>query len=100
MLTGPEALSQAAQVRIIGEVLGCPVRFEELTPDEFRAETEGTWPPPVVDMLLAAWGATLGTPAYVTSTVSEILGRLPRTFREWVAVHATEFLEGPAIDAI
>jgi hypothetical protein len=46
-------------------------------------------------MLLAAWRATMGTPAYVTSTVSDILGSRPRTFREWVADHATEFTEDP-----
>jgi uncharacterized protein YbjT (DUF2867 family) len=91
VLTGAESLSQADQVRIIGEVLGRPVPFEELSPDEFRNETEGSWPRPAVDMLLAAWRATMGRPAYVTSTVSEILGRQPRSFRQWVADHATAF---------
>ena len=60
VLTGPESLSQAEQVSIIGDVLGRRVKFEELSPDEFRSETEGSWPRPVVDMLLAAWGATTG----------------------------------------
>jgi uncharacterized protein YbjT (DUF2867 family) len=91
VLTGPESLSQAEQVRVIGDVLGRPVAFEELTPDEFRRETEASWPAPVVDMLLDAWGATMGVPAYVTSTVSDILGAPARTFRQWVAVHAGEF---------
>ncbi len=54
VLTGPDSLSQEEQVRIIGDVLGRPIRFEELTPDEFRSETEGSWPRPAVDMLLAA----------------------------------------------
>ena len=74
VLTGPESLSQAEQVRIIGDVVGRRVRFEELSPDEFRSETEGSWPPPVVDMLLAAWGATIGRPAFITSTVFDVLG--------------------------
>ena len=60
VLTGPESLSQAEQVRIIGDVLGRRITFEEMSPDEFRRETEGSWPRPVVDMLLAAWGATIG----------------------------------------
>src|SRR3954470_5272078 len=85
VLTGPESLSQAEQVRIIGDVLGRRIKFEELSPDEFRRETEGTWPRPVVDMLLDAWGATLGRPAYLTSTVFDILGSAPRSFRESVA---------------
>jgi uncharacterized protein YbjT (DUF2867 family) len=96
VLTGPESLSQAEQVGIIGEVLGRPARFEELSPDEFRRETEGSWPRPVVDMLLDAWDATVGQPAYVTSAVSDVLGSPARPFRRWVADHAAALLEGPA----
>ena len=61
VLTGPESLSQAEQVRIIGEAIGRPARFQQLSPDEFRSETAGTWPRPIVDMLLDAWGVTIGT---------------------------------------
>jgi hypothetical protein len=83
-------------VSIIGDVLGRRIGFEELSPDEFRSETEGSWPRPVVDMLLAAWSATIGRPAFITSTVSCILGSAPRSFRQWAADHATAFTEGPA----
>jgi uncharacterized protein YbjT (DUF2867 family) len=93
VLTGPESLSQAEQVSIIGDVLGRRIRFEELSPDEFRRETGGSWPRPVVDMLLDAWGATMGTSAFITSTVADILGSPPRSFREFVADHATAFAE-------
>jgi uncharacterized protein YbjT (DUF2867 family) len=96
VLTGPESLSQAEQVSIIGDVLGRRIRFEELSPEAFRSETEGSWPRPVVDMLLAAWGATMGRPAYLTSTVSDILRSAPRSFRQSVADQATVFMEGPA----
>jgi uncharacterized protein YbjT (DUF2867 family) len=95
VLTGPESLSQAEQVTMIGDVLGHPIKFEELSADDFRSETEGSWPRPVVDMLLAAWAATMGRPAFVTSTVFDILGSAPRSFRQWVADHATAFTEGP-----
>ena len=94
VLTGPESLSQAEQVRIIGEVLGRPAEMVELTPEEFRTETEGSWPRPVVDMLLDAWAATLGTPAYVTSAVQDVLGRPARSFRESVTDHAAAFGTG------
>ena len=97
VLTGPESLSQAEQVRIIGDVIGRRIAFEELSPDEFRRETEGSWPRPAVDMLLAAWGATMGRPAYVTSTVSDVLGSPPRTFRQWAADHAAAFGAGPSL---
>jgi len=91
VLTGPESLSQAEQVSIIGDVVGRRITFEELSPDEFRRETEGSWPRPVLDMLLAAWGATMGRPAFVTSTVFDILGSPPRSFRQWAVDHAADF---------
>jgi uncharacterized protein YbjT (DUF2867 family) len=91
VLTGPESLSQAEQVRAIGEAIGRPIRFEELSPDEFRREVAGSYPPPVVDMLLAAWQAAVGLPAYVTSTVAEITESPARTFRQWAADHADAF---------
>jgi uncharacterized protein YbjT (DUF2867 family) len=95
VLTGPASLSQAEQVSIIGDVVGRRIKFEELSPDEFRSETEGRWPRPAVDMLLAAWSATMGRPAFITTTVLDILGSAPRSFRQWVADHATAFMEGP-----
>ncbi|GAA0577292.1 NAD(P)H-binding protein [Paractinoplanes ferrugineus] len=90
VLTGPESLTQAEQVRIIGEVLGRPITFEELTPDEFRRRTPEI-SRPAADMLLAAWNAATGQPAYVTSTVADQLGRPPKTFRQWATDHATAF---------
>jgi len=95
VLTGPESLSQAEQVSIIGDVIGRRVSVEEVSPDEFRRETEGSWPRPAVDMLLAAWGATTGRPAFITSTVSDILGTPPRSFRQWAADHASAFTGPP-----
>ena len=90
VLTGPESLSQADQVSIIGDVLGRRLPFEELSPDDFRRQSPEA-ARPAVDMLLAAWNATTGHPAYVSSTVSEILGRPARTFREWATDHAGAF---------
>jgi cobalamin biosynthesis protein CobT len=72
---------------IIGDVIGRRITFEELSPEEFRRETEGSWPRPVVDMLLDAWGATMGRPAFITSTVADVLGSA-RSFRQWTADHA------------
>jgi uncharacterized protein YbjT (DUF2867 family) len=91
VLTGPESVSQAEQVRIIGATIDRSIQFEELSPQDFRRETAGTWPAPVVDMLLTAWGAAIGQPAFVTSTVFDIVGSPARTFRQWVADHADAF---------
>src|SRR5262245_25270435 len=91
VLTGPESLSQAEQVRIIGATIGRRIQFDELSPADFRRETAGSWPAPVVNMLLTAWGATIGRPALVTTSVFDITGSPPRTFRQWVADHADAF---------
>jgi uncharacterized protein YbjT (DUF2867 family) len=100
VITGPESLSQAEQLRIIGAAIGRRIQFVELSPEEFRRETAESWPRPVVDMLLAAWGAAIGQPAFVTSTVSEVVGSPPRMFHEWAADHAAAFLKRPAHDEV
>jgi uncharacterized protein YbjT (DUF2867 family) len=91
VLTGPESLSQAAQVRAIGDAIGRALRLEELSPEEFRRTTAATWPAPVVEMLLSAWAATLGHPAFVTSTVADVTGTPARTFGRWAAENASAF---------
>ncbi len=81
---------------IIADVVGRHADFEELSPDQFRQETENIWPRPVVEMLLAAWGATIGHPAYITTTVADVLGSAPRSFRQWVVDNASAFTDDPA----
>ena len=82
----------------IAAALGRRIRFEELSPEDFRRETAGRWPPAVVDMLLAAWGAAIGRPAFVTSTVADVVGSPPRPFRQWVADQVDAFRARPATD--
>jgi uncharacterized protein YbjT (DUF2867 family) len=89
VMTGPQSLEQREQVITIGDVIGRPLRYEELSPEE--AQRELSAPPPVITMLLNAWAAALGQPALVTSTVEEITGIPARTFRAWVTDHAEEF---------
>ena len=91
VLTGPESLRQAEQIRIIGDAIDQPIRVVDVSPEEFRAETAETWPKPVVEMLLAAWAATMGRPAYVTSDVLEVTGSPARTFAQWAGDHAEAF---------
>jgi uncharacterized protein YbjT (DUF2867 family) len=91
VLTGPESLTQAEQVRIIGDVLGRKLVFEELSPEQARAELP--FPPAALNMLMKAWSAAVGLPAFVTNIVAEMIGRPPRTFREWAADHADAFEE-------
>lgn len=96
VLTGPQALTQREQVQAIGEVLGRALEFAELSPAEFREETSSTWPAPVVAMLLDAWSATLGHPAYITSSVADILQRPALTFRQWATDNIAAFRSSDA----
>ena len=91
VLTGPESLSHMDQVSTIGDVLGRSLRFEEITPDDWRRELPADAPAPAANMLLAAWAAAIGHPAFITSTVAEITGMPPRTFRDWAVQNAAEF---------
>jgi len=94
VLTGPRSLTYAEQVSAIGRVIGRPLRLEEISPDEWRRERIGRWPESFLDMLLGAWSAAAGHPAWVTSTVAEITGLPARTFAEWAADHAGRFSNG------
>ena len=91
VLTGPESLSQSEQLSIIGHEIGLPLRMEEISPQQARSEP---WFAPlpawVVDMLFGAWSATIGQPAYVTSTIADVTGAPARTFRKWVSDCAAE----------
>jgi uncharacterized protein YbjT (DUF2867 family) len=87
VLTGPQSLTQFEQVATIGRVLGRYLRIEEISPDEARRDLRSVIPP----MLLDAWAAAVGQPAFVTSTVAEITGTPARTFLDWATDHAAEF---------
>jgi uncharacterized protein YbjT (DUF2867 family) len=89
VLTGLQSLSQLEQVATIGDVIGRPLHFEEISPEAARRELLG--PASAVNMLLEAWAAAIGRPAFVTSTVAEITGTSARSFRDWVTDHAAEF---------
>jgi uncharacterized protein YbjT (DUF2867 family) len=91
VLTGPESLTQREQLAIIGDAIGRPLVFDEVSPDTARHEVIATWPTRVADMLLNAYAAAVNRPALVTSTIAEVTGMPARTFREWAVDHATDF---------
>jgi uncharacterized protein YbjT (DUF2867 family) len=91
VLTGPQSLTQAEQVTAIGEAIGRPLRPIDISPDEARRELVPPFPLGAIDMLLDAWGAAAGQPAFTTSTVEALTGAPARTFREWAEDHATDF---------
>ena len=48
-------------------------------------------------VLMTAWAATMGRPAFVSSAVPDILGSA-RTFRQWATDHAAAFTQAQPPD--
>jgi len=92
VLTGPASLTQREQVQIIGDAIGRPLRFEELSHETARQQMLATMPPSIADMLLNAYAAAVNRPAFVTSTVAEVTGSPAKPFRDWAIEHAAEFV--------
>ncbi|MDO9455004.1 NAD(P)H-binding protein [Nocardioides sp.] len=91
-LTGPTVLTQEEQVAAIGDAIGTPVRWVELSRAEARGQMRGWgWPDATVDGALDAWAAMVDQPETVTDGVASVLGRPARSFEEWVRDHAGEF---------
>ncbi|MFI9815931.1 NmrA family NAD(P)-binding protein [Saccharothrix variisporea] len=91
-VTGPEALTPAEKTRAIGAALGREVRFEELTPDQARAQWAADgWPSEGIEFMLDMWATVPPEVADVTTTVEDVTDRPPRRFAEWAAHHAPAF---------
>jgi uncharacterized protein YbjT (DUF2867 family) len=91
LFSGPESLSYADRARIIGEVTGQPVRFEELTHDEARQEwLRAGVPPHAAEARLRMFARLVGHPHEI-SPVDPYLGRPGLSFAQWAADHASAF---------
>lgn len=90
-LTGPESITQREQLEIIGEAIGKPVRYEELTDAQAREALKPIVPEWVMDAVVGYWAHTDGVPAPITDEVLRITGAAPRSFKQWAADHAADF---------
>ncbi|GAA1710701.1 NAD(P)H-binding protein [Fodinicola feengrottensis] len=89
-LTGPELVAQADQVRLIGEAIGRPLRWEEVDRPRARAQmVADDFPESFVDVLFDAYEQMVPVP--ITNTVQEVAGRPARTFLTWARDHAADF---------
>ncbi|MFY1670967.1 NAD(P)H-binding protein [Plantactinospora sp. WMMB334] len=92
VLTGPATVTQAEQVRLIGEAVGRPVRWVEIPVEQARRELVAAWGDAgLVDGSLAYWSGLVTEPEPVTGTVQEVTGTPARGFREWAADHRADF---------
>jgi uncharacterized protein YbjT (DUF2867 family) len=91
-LTGPANLTQAEQVRQIGEAIGRELRWVELPSGLARQQLYEAWGDhDFVDGALAYWASLVGGGEPVTDTVERITGRPARSYREWADDHAADF---------
>ncbi|MEU8779701.1 SDR family oxidoreductase [Streptomyces sp. NPDC048606] len=91
-LTGPEAITAHEQTAQLSEVLGRPVRCEELEPEQARARWGERYPADVVEALLGSAGRQRdGAKLRVEDTVREVTGVPARSFREWVRDNVAAF---------
>src|SRR5215472_4322134 len=88
VLTGAESLTQIQQAEAIGKAIGRPVRFEELSPGQFRQSATGHFPAPVAEDLLKALASYVGRTAYMTADLEKIIGRPASSYAQWAIQHA------------
>lgn len=93
VLTGPEALSPSEQTQILADVLGRPLEFVDITPEEAAREAiaQGTAPELAaarqnLDELFRA-----GRSGVLTDDVHNLTGVAPRPFEQWVRNHIEAF---------
>ncbi|GAA4684966.1 butenolide phosphate reductase ScbC [Streptomyces chumphonensis] len=91
-LTGPDPLSAREQVAQLAEVLGRPVRHEELTEAEALRAWRSRYPAELARALLeSADRQARGAKCGVHDGVREATGRKPGTFRAWARRHEAAF---------
>jgi uncharacterized protein YbjT (DUF2867 family) len=92
VLTGPEAVTQADQVRFIGEAIGRPLRWEEIPVAVARDQLAAALgDASFAEGALVYWATLVEHPEPVTGTVPEVTGAPARTFAEWARDHAADF---------
>ncbi|MFG2844728.1 NAD(P)H-binding protein [Kitasatospora sp. NPDC048296] len=89
-LTGPEAVSHAEAVAVLGSVLDRPLRFQEVPAEAARQGMIARgFAEPFVAALMARYGRQV--PQLPSGEVERILGRPARSYAQWAADHAGAF---------
>lgn len=92
VLTGPQPISAIEQTAVLAEVLGTPLRFEELDEAQARAVLLERQSPAVAEALLrSAARQQAGAKRRVTDTVAAVTGVPARSYRTWAQDHAGAF---------
>jgi hypothetical protein len=79
------------RARIVGEVLGRPLRVEPIAEEEWVRAASAHLPESYARALVGVERYFSVHPQPVVGTVQEVTGRPARTFATWVADHAEAF---------
>ena len=90
-VTGPESLTQAQQVHILGETLGRPLTVEDLDPEPVLEQMSQFMDPEFLAALFALMEQSVGKPAPVNDVIEQITGHPARTYARWAADHRADF---------
>jgi uncharacterized protein YbjT (DUF2867 family) len=90
-LSGPQPLTAADRVAVLGQALGRDLRFEALSDEDARAEMSATMPATYVDAFFDFYVGGSLDESRVLPAVRELTGRPARTFSQWAAAHADAF---------
>lgn len=84
-VTGPRALTFAEAVAEISQVVGRPIRYRQVSPEEFTAMMAPYVPGDIIELLIELFAVVLdGRNTSVMHGVEQVLGRPPRDFFDYV----------------
>jgi hypothetical protein len=76
----------------IGEAIGRPLRWEEISREDARPGLIAAFGDEAfADSALDAWARFVAAPERTTQTVQEITGSSARSLREWATHHVDDF---------
>ncbi|HYH98928.1 SDR family oxidoreductase [Hyalangium sp.] len=89
VLTGAEASTMEEVAKVMGDAIGKPVRYVAVEPEKFQQGLLGAGLPPVIVDAIQGWFAycRAGKAERVTKDAEQLLGRKPRTLRQFVQDH-------------
>ena len=93
ILNGPEALTSREQVEILADVLGRPIEFVDVAPEQFEQDSiaQGTLAPFAGALRDLNELFRAGRAGVITDDIENVTGVAPGTFRAWCEHHAGAF---------
>ncbi|MFG2148690.1 NAD(P)H-binding protein [Streptomyces sp. NPDC048696] len=90
-LTGPESLTAAEQIAVLGAATSREIAVETVSPETWKAAMSAYLDDATADALLGYFASYDGRPDTVTRGVEELTAHPARTFAEWAAENADTF---------